>query len=219
MLSDRALQRHLGIAALLAAAAGACLSPAARPSPAAAQGPSWVFPMRIHLPEAAVTDAWITEQLEQANALFAPHRVGFVLDARVALPEEHATLETRRDRHALGALLDPARIDVFVVRSLRDIDDPTLLRRGVHWRPAGRPGAHFVVVSAISGPTVLAHELGHYFGNPHSATPGNIMSYDRGQVPPFFDDAQARRIARSAQRFARTGAPAAVEREPSSALP
>lgn len=178
-----------------------------------------MFPLRLHVPAASVTDGWLVEQVEQANTLFLPHGVGLVIDERVLLDEAHSALEDRRDRHALGALLDPARIDVFVVRSLRDVDDPSLMRRGVHWRPAGRPGAHFVIVSAISSPSVLAHELGHYFGNPHSATPGNIMSYERGEVPPFFDEAQSRRIARAAARFARERRPAPVDRAPSSALP
>lgn len=202
--SDALLVASAWIACTFAYLAGGCVSPVG------AQGEQWVFPLRIHVPSGAVGDGWIDEQVAEANTIFAPHAVRFVAHERVALEEGHSVLEDRRDRHALGAFLDPARIDVFVVRSLRDVDDPSLMRRGVHWRPAGRPGAHFVVVSQISGPTVLAHELGHYFGNPHSPTPGNIMSYDRGEVPPFFDDAQSRRIARSARRFARAGSPAAL---------
>jgi hypothetical protein len=194
-------------------------------APLAAQPGDLVFPLRLHVARSdetahqaaegeeraapAVTDDWLAAQIETANALFAPHRVRFVENERLVLPPTNARLETRADRHALGGLLDRRQIDVFVVLSLRDVDDPTLMRRGVHWRPAGRPGTHFVIVSAISGESVLAHELGHYFGNPHSSTPGNIMSYERGEVPPFFDAAQGRRILAHARRFARSGAPAA----------
>ncbi len=120
------------------------------------------------------------------------------------MPEAHARLENRRDRHALGRRQHPQRIDVFVVRSLRDVDEPERMRQGVHWRPRGDEfdaRAHFVIVSSIAGPTVLAHELGHYFGNGHSDVPGNIMSYERGDVPPFFDDAQRARIRFSLRRF------------------
>lgn len=194
--------------------------------PLRAQPAITTFPLRVHVARRAdgdatpvVSESWLTAQIAAANELFAPHGVGFVVGVRHALPDAHAALETRADRHALGALLDRAQVDWFVVRSLRDVDDPTQMRRGVHWRPAGRPGAHFVVVSAIAGPTVLAHELGHYFGNPHSPTPGNIMSYDRGEVPPFFDAAQSRRIARSAARFARDRAPLPIDRAPSTDLP
>lgn len=213
-----ALEHALGIA-YLAFAVAAFLGGVLLLAPARAQTPIRVFPLRLHVPAAEVTDAFLVEQVETANALFIPHGVGFAIDQRLVLEEAHASLETRRDRHALGALLDPTRIDVFVVRSLRDVDDPRLMRRGVHWRPAGRPGAHFVIVSAISAPSVLAHELGHYFGNPHSSTPGNIMSYDRGEVPPFFDATQSRRITRAATRFARERRPAPIERDPSASLP
>src|SRR5690606_10281460 len=88
-------------------------------------------------------------------------------------------------------------IDWFVVSSLRDVDDPSRYRQGVHWRPRGvgaPDGAHFVITSSIAGPTVLAHELGHYFGNGHTDVPGNITSYERGEGPPFFDGDQVRRI-------------------------
>ena len=52
----------------------------------------------------------------------------------------------------------------------------------------------------------IGHELGHYFGNPHSPTPNNIMSYTRdGVTPPFFDSLQIRRIRTHAGRFVRAG--------------
>lgn len=196
---------------------------------AATQERMLVFPVHVHVaPRAesasesttpAVSDEWLREQVATANHLFGPHGVGFRVEERYRLPERHAMLETRSDRHALGALIDPVRIDVFIVRSLRDVDDPSLMRRGVHWRPAGYPGAHFVIVSAIAGPNVLAHELGHYFGSPHSPTPGNIMSYERGDGPPFFDRAQGSRIRRFARNFARNGAPVPVARDARDELP
>lgn len=155
-----------------------------------------------------VTDEWVATQLENAATIFAPHGVSFRVVRRERMPERHARLETRRDRHALGALLHERVIDWFVVASLRDVDDPSLYRQGVHWRPRGGAypaNAHFVIVSSNAGPAVLAHELGHYFGNGHSDVPGNIMSYDRGEVPPYFDAEQAARIRASARRFLRNG--------------
>lgn len=155
-----------------------------------------------------VDEAWITRQVENANVVFAPHGISFRVVRRARMDSQHARLERRRDRHALGALLHPRVIDCFLVLSLRDVDEPDRFRQGVHWRPRGDgypPGAHFVIVSSIAGPTVLAHELGHYFGNGHSDVPGNIMSYERGDVPPFFDAVQGRRILFSARRFLRRG--------------
>jgi hypothetical protein len=162
-----------------------------------------------------VDRAWLATQVDQANALFRPHGVTFRVTERHRMGREHARLETRQDRHALGALLHAQTIDCFFVASLRDVDEPDRYRQGVHWRPRGPAyprTAHFVVVSAIAGPTVLAHELGHYFGNGHSDVPGNIMSYDRGDGPPFFDDAQARRIRATARRFLDAGELVAARR-------
>lgn len=153
-----------------------------------------------------VTDEWLATQLENANAIFEPSGLVFQLESKGAMGPEHARLENRRDRHHLGRLLHPQRIDVFIVRSLRDVDEPERFRQGVHWRPRGDeypPRAHFVIVSSIAGPTVLAHELGHYFGNGHSDVPGNIMSYERGDRPPFFDEEQVARIRFSTRRFVR----------------
>lgn len=156
--------------------------------------------------EPAASEAWLAERLAQANTIFAPSGVSFVLRERRTMGVEHAAMEDRPDRHALADLLVPRSINVFVVASLRDVDDPTLMRQGVHWRPHGRRHLHYVILSAVAGPTTLAHELGHFFGNPHSATPNNVMSYARDdELPPFFDDRQLRRIRRAARRFLREG--------------
>ena len=205
----RRTRAALGTAVLAALGATGAASGTAQPAPGRT-----LFGLVVHVADdgdhPAADEAWVGARVQIANGLFAAYGVGFEVRSTVALEAAHARLETRADRHALGALLDPSRIDVFVVLSLRDVDDPSLYRRGVHWRPAGRPGAHFVVLSIAGDASVLAHELGHYFGNPHSTVTGNIMSYDRGQVPPFFDAAQGRRIAAHARRFAREGHPAAL---------
>jgi hypothetical protein len=164
------------------------------------------FPLALHVAEEngapVVDDAWIATEIAQANAIFAASGVSFEERSRVALDARRAHVETRADRHALGAELTAGRVNVFFVASLRDVDDTTLMRRGVHWRPAGMPGAHFVIVSSVSGPDVLAHELGHFFGNPHSDTPNDVMSYQRdGTVVPFFERAEIAQIRGHARRF------------------
>ena len=161
-----------------------------------------------------VSEPWITEQVARANTIFNPHGVSFVVAGQHEMPDANARLENRRDRHALGRRQHDEQIDVFFVASLRDVDEPERMRQGVHWRPRGDefdPRAHFVIVSSVAGPTVLAHELGHFFGNGHSSVPGNIMSYERGDVPPFFDDTQVARIRFSARRFLRRGELVGVE--------
>jgi len=178
--------------------------------PAAAQEPFPTLPLRVSVAEVdgtrVVDDAWIAERVHWANRIFEPAGVSVEVHEIVALDERHARLESRAHRHALGGRMADDVINVFVVASLRDVDDPTRLRMGVHWRPRGFPGAHLVIVSQTAGETVLAHELGHFFGNrQHSETPGNIMSYDRGDGAPFFDEAQIDIIRRFARRFLRTG--------------
>ena len=169
-----------------------------------------VFPLAIAVAEDAgapvVTDAWLEGEIAQANAIFAPSGVSFEQRSRRALDARFARLETRADRHALGAEMTPSMVNVFIVLSLRDVDDPTQVRRGVHWRPAEMPGAHFVVVASVAGPDVLAHELGHFFGNPHSETPNDVMSYLRdGTIVPFFERAEIAQIRRHAHRFRARG--------------
>lgn len=176
------------------------------------------YPLYFHVAPAedgqgpAVDDAWIDAQVAQARAIFQTIGIDFYRAGQGPLPASDAMLETRADRNALGRLLKPAVINVFIVRSLRDIHDPSRLRQGVHWRPFGRRKGpkgwvrHQVIVSAYAGQTVLAHELGHFFGHPqHSAVPGNLMSYLGRDKPPVLDAKQGRRMRRWARRFVRQG--------------
>jgi hypothetical protein len=168
--------------------------------------------MRVHVAhvgsQPVVPRSFIDAQLARANAIFGPYGVRFVeQSAPPPLAEQHAALETRADRDALGAHARRGAIDCFVVRSLRDVDEPPRMRHGVHWHARGHAGAHFVVLSSIAGPDVLAHELAHYLGNPkHSETPGNLLSYERGELPlPVLDGAQVRRMRAAIAAYLRSG--------------
>jgi hypothetical protein len=200
---DRRSPANLAAAAAVIGALAVAAAGGAQPS---APPTLPMLPLAVNVAEhegsPVVTDAWIDGQVEQANTIFGAHGVRFRIVARHRIDPVHARVETRSDRHRLGGLLHRHVVDCFFVLSLRDVDEPELMRRGVHWRPRGYPpGSHFVIVSSISGPLVLAHELGHYFGNTHSDVPGNIMSYTRGEVPPYFDEEQARRIHASVRHF------------------
>lgn len=162
----------------------------------------------------ALDRAWLDEQLANANALFASADVAFVLDEVRAsrAGRSLASIEDRAQRDALGDDVttsrtgEPTAVHVFSTQRLVDVDDPPNERMGVHWRRRRARGVHYVIVSSRAWPTTLAHELGHYFGNPHSRTPNNIMSYDRdGSMPPFFDAPQLARIRAHARRFVRAG--------------
>lgn len=151
--------------------------------------------------------AWVDAQIAEANRLMAPAGVEFVARVVDTLPERHARLETRADRDALGRLGggakagDGAPVDVFIVESLRDVDEPPRLRMGVHWRQRSNRARRYVILAASASATVLAHELGHYFGNPHTQVVDNVMSYQRSDPAKMsFDETQVRRIRRAARR-------------------
>jgi hypothetical protein len=173
------------------------------PSASAQAREPTVLPIAWHVVEDAagpvVSAAFLAERLERANAIYAPYGIAFAAVSHDALPERHAALESRADRDALAAASSRGAINCFVVRSLRDVDDPAQMRRGVHWHA---PSSHFVILSSIAGLNVLAHELGHFLGNPaHSETAGNLMSYQPGPALPVLDDKQLRRLARAVRGY------------------
>ena len=173
------------------------------PLTASAEQPArmrWL-PLTVHA-VGRVPEGFVEARVTRANEIFAPYRVGFVVVRRLPLAAAHAELVTRADRDALGAYVQQRVIDVFVVESLRDVDEAERMRRGVHWHSSTFPGAHFVILSLLGGPDVMAHELGHYLGNPeHSQTPGNLMSYERGEGSPFLDPPQLARVERALRGY------------------
>jgi hypothetical protein len=147
-------------------------------------------------------ETFIAERVARANEIYAPYRVGFVVQQRRPLPAAHAQLSSRADRDALAAHLQRKVINCFVVNSLRDVDEPERMRRGVHWHATTRRGAHYVIISTLGDRDVFSHELGHFLGNPeHSTTPGNLMSYERGPALPFLDTLQLTKLERSLRGY------------------
>jgi hypothetical protein len=168
------------------------------------------IPIVVHVAELAgqpvAPPAFIDEQLARANEIFGP--LGFELTQRAgkALASRHAELTSRSDRDALAPYVRRGAIHCFVVAKLMDVDEAGRERRGVHWHERRKSGVHFVIVSRISGPYVLAHELGHYFGNPlHSDVAGNLMSYTPGEGPPSLDEAQRARVRTTLTRMLASG--------------
>jgi len=147
-----------------------------------------------------VDDAWIQSQIDDANRLFGPLGTRFRWMLEKPLAEPHGEMHTRAQRDALTPLTEPDMIDVFVVRALEDVDEPGRMRMGVCW--TGRGGKRFIVLSRFARPTVLAHELGHFFGNrQHSSVVNNLMSYSRDGGDVFFDDRQIGNIKSHTARF------------------
>jgi hypothetical protein len=142
--------------------------------------------------------AWIEERMAEPARLYNPLGIYFRKPELRPLGEQHAALETREDRDALGALWKKGVVNVFVVSTLRDVDNKESLIMGVHWAPGGDLAHHFIIVAARASKTTLAHELGHYFGLPHKHVPDNLMSYNRTGIDVFLDSSQKVKVRTNA---------------------
>ncbi|MBK8214530.1 MAG: hypothetical protein IPK71_12385 [Myxococcales bacterium] len=168
------------------------------------------FGVAVHVAEPEGTpvrdDAWIDAQLAEAERLFGPLGVHFRWVVRtIGKPGKgRVDVETREDRDAFADGIEPRLVNVFVVRSLMDVDEPGRVRRGVTWTQR-KDRRRYIVLSSIAMPSVLAHELGHFFGNGHTTVVDNLMSYERGGGVVFLSAEQKSRIAEVATRFATTG--------------
>ncbi len=192
----------LGAASLLVGAVGTSTRVARAKdelaAPAAAQAVRVVF----HVPvepanlRGALTTAATEESLRIAEKLLG---VGFRRGPDASLADRFARLETRADRNELSSLLTAGSVDVFLVNSLRDVDDTRLHRRGVtwtHYRAPALGGAQgpYIVLADSASPSTLAHELGHFFGLAHVPTRNNLMSYDREEGEEVLDARQLRTV-------------------------
>jgi hypothetical protein len=145
-------------------------------------------------------EPWLDAEIAQAERLYAPHGIHFRRVGTRLLDEDTAHMETRADRDRLAATCKPSVINVVVVESLKDVDEANRYRMGVHWRYEPDPRRRYIILSMSAPPTVLAHELGHYFGLPHSPVTDNIMSYSRTEGhAPFLDDTQVRIVRAKAR--------------------
>lgn len=127
---------------------------------------------------------WIGKQLAGANRHFAPLDVGFQLAGVDSLPASAVHIETRADCNALAkGRLGSRIIHVFVVGQLDDLDVDGIAY-GVTWRRPNDP-RRYLIVSAQALERTLAHELGHFFGLPHSSYAISIMNKADRTEPPM----------------------------------
>ena len=132
----------------------------------------WVTPQADDFDDVA----FVTAQLEQANAHHGPAGLGFEVVEVELLPATATDIVTRSDRDLLGHdRWQRGLVDVYIVSSLANVDEPGAIR-GVHWRSRKDRARRWVILSRISAPRVLAHELGHYFGLAHSTVPASLMN-------------------------------------------
>jgi hypothetical protein len=144
----------------------------------------------IHLHVAAgergadATPEWVAAELAAANRHFAPLDVAFQLAGLDALPASAEHVATRADRDALATDRMVGKvIHVFVVGKLDDVDKDGQIAYGVTWRTR-RGDRKYVIVSNVALERTLAHELGHFFGLPHSTYAVSIMNKGERADPP-----------------------------------
>lgn len=199
---------------------------------------AWSAPLTTYVHVAQVSDRpvasedFLRAQWASAHGLFGG--IEFAPQPAPAHPMA-ARIESRADRDALAKHAITGAVNVFVVESLADVDEPGRQRLGVHWRAGG---THYVIVATYAVPGgaacppqytckedsgLLAHELGHFFGLSHDSREDNLMSYSRsGRLAQpswsalWLDDRQrktmhlrlTRELTRRTLTSARTNAPA-----------
>jgi hypothetical protein len=147
------------------------------------------------------TPEWLAEQLVEARRIYNHFGIYFRKTRTRKLDGRFAQLETRADRDALAGELEKGVLNVFVVASLRDVDDDKLHRMGVHWAPNGDLKRQYVIVAASARKTTMAHEIGHYFKLQHTSTPDNLMSYARTGAEVFLTASQKATVIASAKAY------------------
>lgn len=138
------------------------------------------FGIHLHLvttPQGPVqTLAWVSEQVTEANERFREIDVNFEVVAVEGLPASDLEIDDRAERDALGAdRFSKGVAHVFVVGRLANVDEAGEIR-GVHWRYREDRSKRWVILSKIAGSLVLSHELGHFFGLPHSTYDISVMN-------------------------------------------
>lgn len=147
------------------------------------------FGIHLHIARGAdglaATSEFVVGQLERANHHFATADVGFQLARVDTVADTAMHVATRADRSALAAGgLAKRVIHVFVVGQLDDIDVEGAQINGVAWRIPRDKTRKFLIVSAKAWDRTLAHELGHFFGLPHSTYAISIMNKTERAEPP-----------------------------------
>ena len=149
-------------------------------APACAPERAYCFSIHLHVADGMVTPAWIATQVAMANQQFTEVSASFRIvkvDAKTL-----DRVDTRAERASLKKYVTNRVIHVFVTSRLQDVDIADKEIRGVTLK---KDATKYIILSAIAPDRVLAHELGHLFGLPHSTYPISIMNKTERAEPPI----------------------------------
>ena len=138
-----------------------------------------VFQIVLHVAPDSASAAALDQMLAVANAQFAAVDASFEYASRDEQSVTHVV--TRADRDAFAKQVTDDEIHVFVIGKLENVDDDKPVH-GVTWRGKGK---RYIIVAGDSPDRVLAHELGHLFGLPHSTYKISIMNKTKRDDPPM----------------------------------
>jgi Zn-dependent peptidase ImmA (M78 family) len=136
------------------------------------------FEISLHVVKDAQTPEWLAAQVAKANKHFEAVDAAFVVATRDELAGK-AHIVTCGDRNALAKLVTDNKIHVFIVEKLENVDDDAPIF-GVTWRADGKK---YIIIGSNAPERVLAHELGHVFGLPHSTYAISIMNKTKRETP------------------------------------
>ena len=155
---------------------------------------------------------WIAQHVKAANQVFKPHGILLVPHVEHFSPEK-CDFVGRRARNSLAPYAEKGKLTVLVLKRVQDLDLPSYNLMGVHWRYSGKDpqyrGRRWVILTSRAKTPVLAHELAHYFGLPHDAKGGNLMTpgpsapkrKGRKKFKPILTSRQAKKLLRGVRQF------------------